>query len=188
MTRIILRALNGPILVCFIILGVALQSSLFSSWPLFYLQPDLVLLAVFWCAFRRSFGEGGIITLIVSNISEIHSAAPQGLYLISYMIVYLSMRAASRFFVVPTLFSYAMLTLLSSIIWKMVGLFVLYLLGASANQWRHTLTFLLIGSAVQAVVSLWVYRWLEKFDWYTFKNARAERAMEEELQLESEGF
>jgi cell shape-determining protein MreD len=188
MTRIILRALNGPILVIFIIVAVAVQSSLFSSWPLLYLQPDFVLLAVVWCAFRRNFGEGGVITLIIANISEIHSAAPQGLYLISYMVVYLMMRTASRFFVIPTLFSYAILTLLSSVIWKLVGLLVLYLLGASANQWRHTFTFLLIGSAIEAIISVWVYRWLEKFDWITFKHARAEHAVEEELQLDSEGF
>lgn len=188
MTRIILRALNAPILVFFVVFAVALQSSLFSSWPLFYLQPDFVLLAVIWCALRRNMVEGGIITLMIANISEIHSAAPQGVFLISYMTIYLAMRAASRFLVIPTLFSYAMLTLWSSMVWKLVGLLVLHLLGASGNQWRHTLTFLLIGAGIEAALSLWVYRWLEKFDWVTFKNARAEHAMEEELQLDSEGF
>lgn len=188
MTRIILRALNAPLLIFFVAIGVALQSSLFSSWPLMYFQPDVVLLIVVWCALRRKFEEGGIITLLIANLNEIHSAAPQGLHLISYMAVFLLVRGASRFLVIPSLFSYAMLTSFSSMAWKLVSLLVLYLLGTSANQWKHTVTYLFIGAAVEGVFSLWVYRWLERFDWVTFKNARAEHAMDEELQLDSEGF
>jgi cell shape-determining protein MreD len=188
MTRTLLRALNTPILIFLVIIGIAIQSSLFSSWPLNYFQPDFALLAVVWCALRRNFGEGGIITLIVANASEIHSAAPQGIHLMSYMAVFLLMRAASKFFVIPNLFSYAMFTLVSSMIWKIVGLFILHLLGASANQWRHTVTYLFLDASVGAAYSLWVFRWLEKFDWITFKNARAEHVVDEELQLENEGF
>mgnify|MGYP000443934747 CR=1 FL=1 len=188
MTRILLRALNGPILISFVIVAIALQSSLFSSWPLSYLQPDVVLLVTIWCALRRSFVEGGIITLLIADIGEIHSAAPQGLYLVSYMVIFLLMRAACRFLVIPSLFSYAILTLLSSVLWKLIGLLMLYLLGVSANQWKHTLTFLFVGAAVEGVISIWIYRWLDRFDWLTFKHARAEHSMDEELQLDSEGF
>jgi hypothetical protein len=81
-----------------------------------------------------------------------------------------------------------MVTLVSSIGWKLIELLVLYLLGVSANHWRHTLSFLFIGAAVEAIFAIWIYRWLEKFDWITFKNARAEHAIDEELQLDSEGF
>ena len=49
------------------------------------------------------------------------------------MVVYLFVRSASKFLVIPTLFSYAMMTLGSSMIWKLIGLLVLYLLGASSN-------------------------------------------------------
>jgi hypothetical protein len=188
MTRIILRALNGPILVLLVAIGIALQSSLFVSWPILYFQPDFVLLAVIWCALRRNFGEGGVITLIIANMSEIHSAAPQGLFMICYMAVYLCVRLSSKLLVIPNLLSYAMVTLVSSIGWKLIELLVLYLLGVSANHWRHTLSFLFIGAAVEAIFAIWIYRWLEKFDWITFKNARAEHAIDEELQLDSEGF
>lgn len=188
MTRILLRALNGPFLIILVTLGIALQTSLFTSWPLTYLQPDVVLLVVVWCALRRGLEEGGLVTLIIANISEVHSAAPQGLYLISYMVVYLTIRGASRFLVIPSLISYAMLVLMGSVLWRLSGLLVLHLLGASANQWRHTLTFLFLGAALEAVYSLWIFRWLERFDWVTFKNARAEHALDEELQLDSEGF
>jgi hypothetical protein len=188
MTRIILRALNAPILIIFILVGIAIQSSLFSSWPLLYFQPDVVLFAVVWCGLRRGFLEGGIITLIIANMAEIHSAAPQGLYLISYMSVYFLVRATSRFLVIPSLLSYSMLTSFCSMVWKLIGLLVLHLLGASGNQWKHTVTYLFLGAATEGVFSIWVYRWLEKFDWVTFKNARAEHAADEELQMDSEGY
>ena len=125
MIRLILRALNGPFLILFVAMGIAIQSSLFASWPLLYFQPDVVLLVVVWCALRRNFTEGGVITLIVAEMSEIHSATPQGLYLISFMTVFLLVRSASRFLVIPSLFSYAMLTLGSSVAWKLTGLLVL---------------------------------------------------------------
>jgi hypothetical protein len=188
MTRLILRALNTPLLILFAAIGVALQSSIFTSWPLLYFQPDCVLLIVVWCALRRGLGEGGVITLIVAEMSEIHSAAPQGIFLLSYMLVFLLVRASSRFLVILTLFSYAMVTVASSIFWKLSGLFILYLLGAGSNQWKHTLTFLCMGAAVEAGFSLWIYPWLVKFDWITFKNARAENVLDEDLQLDGEGF
>lgn len=188
MTRLLLRALNTPLIILFVMIGIALQSSLFSSWPLSLLQPDAVLLIVVWCALKRNFGEGGLITLVISEIAEIHSAAPQGLFLISYMVIFLGVRAASRFVVMPTLFSLAMITLISSTFWKLTCLVVLSLLGVGSNQLRHTFTYLFLGAAIEAVLSLWAFRWLEKFDWMTFKNQRAEHAIEEELQLDSEGL
>jgi hypothetical protein len=188
MTRIILKALNSPLLVFFVAMGIAIQTSLFSSWPLNYLQPDIVLLATIWCGLRRNFIEGGMITLIVSDMAEIHSAAPQGLYLITYMAIYLLVRFSAKFFVISSLFSYALITLVSSLVGKLIGLLILYLLGTSFSQWQRTLTFLFLGAGTEAIFSLWIYQWVEKFDWITFKNARAERAIEDELQLDSEGF
>src|SRR5262245_36686835 len=101
MTRILLRYLNFPALVLLVILGVAIQTSLFASYPFLYLQPDFVLLAVMWCALHRGFSEGGALTLIFAEIAEAHSAAPQGIFLASYMAIYLLVRFAARFVVIP---------------------------------------------------------------------------------------
>lgn len=188
MTRLILKMLNAPILILLVAICVALQTSLFSSWPLVYIQPDAVLLIVVWCGLRRGLEEGGLITLIISEMAEIHSATPQGLYLISYMLVYLLVRASSRMFVILNLFSYAMLTLAASILWKLTGLVVLYMLGVNASQWKHTVTFLFFGAAIEGAFSIWTYPWLEKFDRITFKHIRAEESMDDELQISSEGL
>ena len=188
MKRIILGALNAPLLILCVAVGLALQSSLFYSYPFLYLQPDVVLLAVIWCSLRRSFTEGGILTLIFGNLAEIHSGAPQGLFLISYMAVYLSMRALARFFVIADQYALVAWTLGMSVFWKLCNLFVLYLMNLASHQWRHTLVLLAPGAVMNGILAVWAYRWLTRLDWATFKSERARQSEGEDLQLEAEGF
>ncbi len=188
MTRALLKFINTPALILMTIIGLAIQSSLFAPWPLYLIQPDVVLLTVIWVGLRRHFTEGGVVTLLLANIAEIHSSTPQGIFLSSYMVIYFFIRLAAHFFVIPSFFSYAMFVFLSSLLWKFTHLLFLYLLGAGAHQWKHTLTFLLLDAALNAGYSLLVFQALEKFDWITFKNARAQYAVDEALVLESEGF
>lgn len=188
MTRLFLRMMNAPGLVILAAIGVALQTSLFASYPLMYLQPDVILLAVIWCALRRGFTEGGVLTLILANIGELHSAAPQGLFLISYMAIYLCVRASSRFLVIPDLQSLVALTLCASVLWKFVVMFILHLLGEGTNQWRHTVALLLPGAVMTGLAAIWAYRGLEWFDWKTYKSARARQMLEDELLLDGEGL
>ena len=176
MLSIILRALNAPGLLLITAIGVAIQTSLFAWWPLTYIQPDIVLLLVIWCALRRSFTEGGILTLLLSNIAEIHSGSSRGLLLIAYMIVYLGVRLSSRMFVIPDLAAYVIVTLFASIGWKLSVLSVLQLLGVGANQWRHTLLNLFPGAVVEGLLSFQIYQWFERFDLATFKRPPTEQA------------
>lgn len=185
MNRLLLRALNAPILILLVAIGIAVQTSIFAWYPLNYLQPDVVLLVVVWVGLRRSFTEGGVITLILANISEIHSAAPQGLFFIVNMVIYLLVRGANVLLVLPNLSSWVGLTLAASLLWKGLYLGVLYLMGEGAHQWRHTLVLLFPGAVTEGALAIWAYRWLEQFDWVTFKSPRAQRLLEDELQLES---
>lgn len=188
MNRILLSWLNAPLFVLLALIGVGLQTSLFSTYPLMYLQPDLVLLAVVWCGLKRGFIEGGILTLILSNIAEVHSSAPQGLLLMSYMGIYLLIRLTAKLFVIPNFNAMIMLTLAASVIWKLENLLALHFLALAGQQWRHTLVFLMPGAVIEGVVALWVFRALDRFDWITFKNPRAHQAVQDELSLEGEGL
>ena len=188
MIRLLLRWLNAPALVLLAAIGVAIQTSLFATYPLMYLQPDVVLILVIWCALHRSFTEGGILTLIFANIAEIHSSSPQGLFLVSYMAVYLIMRMSARMFVINGLVTTIILTLIGSILWKFSYIITLLLLGTGSNQWRHLLVLLFPGAAIEGAVGIWLYRWLEKFDWVTYKNERARQMLEDGLQLDGEGL
>jgi hypothetical protein len=177
MVGLLLRFLNAPGIILITILGVAIQTSLFVSWPLYFVQPDVTLLIVVWCALRRPFVEGGILTLIVANIAEIHSASTQGMMMVSYIVVYLAVRMASRVLVIPDLASYVLVTMFASILWKFSNLGILSGLGVAKNQWRHTLVFLFPGALVEGALGFWFYRWLERFDWYTHKKAPAEQSV-----------
>ncbi|NBU20142.1 hypothetical protein EBS43_01820 [bacterium] len=188
MTRAILRALNSPILILMMIIAVALQSSLFASGWMRNFQPDFVLILVVWFGLRRNFEEGGIMTLLLANLNEIHTAAPQGLFLIGYMLVYFGIRLISKLLVIPNLLSYSFLAGGSTIFFRICCMIVLYLLGASAFHWRYTLTSVFLSALAQTLFSIWIYRWLDRFDWITYKNNQAARIMDEELQLEGEGY
>lgn len=188
MSRIILRWLNFPALILLVACGVAVQTSIFSSYPLMYLQPDVVLLAVLWCALRRDFVEGGILTLILAEIAEIHSACPRGIFLAAYMAIYLAVRGASRLMVIPTLASMATLTIFASVGWKLGVFGILKALGSGTSQWRHTLSLLAPSAVIEGAAAVWVYRWLERFDWATYKSARAQQALDDELQMVGEGL
>lgn len=190
MTRILLRFFNFPGLILLTLLGMAVQTSLFSFWPLTYLQPDLFLLVVIWMALKRGMFEGGVLILIVSDFAELHSAAPQGLLMLSYITVFLGMRALARLIVIPDLSSLVMVTLFVSVFWKLECLLMLHLLGAGGNQWRHTLLYLFPGSVIEGLLSIWVYKFLDQFDRVTFKKVRQEHAndlSDDDIMLEGEG-
>jgi cell shape-determining protein MreD len=183
-------------LVIMTAMAVAIQTSLLSIWPISYVQPDLILLVVLWAALRRRFIEGGVLTLIFANISETHSGAPQGIHLMTYMCIYLIVRVAAKVLVISGLSSYALITGISSMVWKLAGLGIMYLLGKSGNQWRHTLMYLIPSALIEGTISLWIYRWLEKFDFATFKAIRSEQGLpssggissfEEDFAFEGEG-
>jgi len=184
MIRPILRALNGPILVLIVAMGMALQSSLFYPWPLPYLQPDLALIAILWCAFHRSFEEGGILTLCIANMAEIHSGAPQGLFFITYMSIYLLMRGASRLMVLLEIRSFAFTAMISSVLYKLIDCFVLSLLGSPRQEyWKSSIATTLLSAVVECICSIVLYKWLERFDWITYKSIQPEQALQEELQF-----
>lgn len=188
MTRFLLKSLNPVILVLFAILGVAIQSSLFTFSLLPYLQPDVLLLVVIWCALRRKFFEGGVLTLIVGQIAENHSASPSGTYMILYMTVYLGLRSAARLLVIPDLRSYVTVALVAGVLTKVGALAFVQLLGVPVVAWKHNLVMILPNTVATAIVGKWVFQGLDRFDWVTFKNARAEQILEEEMQLEASEF
>ncbi len=191
MNKIILRALNAPGTLVLAAIALALQSSLFNSSWLNYLQPDAALILVVWMALRRSFLEGGILTLLIADLTELHSAAPQGFFLILYMMVYLLVRGAARVLVIPGLSAIVYLTMILSVIQKLVGGGLLELLGTHGKQWHQTVLMILPFTAVQGIFGLWAFPWLDRFDLKTFKHPRVERSVElddDGLQFEGEAF
>lgn len=185
MKRMILRALNTPALVLIATIAIALQTSLFNTQWLHYLQPDIVLIFVVWCALQRSFLEGGILTLIFANLAELHSATPQGFMLLTYMVLFLMIRLAVRYIIIPTHFGLIVFTFIASIIWKLLSFEMLYLLDIPSIQWRYTLLLTVPEAFIVSFLSHWAFRWLERFDILTFKSKLAEKDDDEQLHDET---
>ncbi|MBL7714631.1 MAG: rod shape-determining protein MreD [Bdellovibrionales bacterium] len=181
MTRIVLRILNPWLFVLSVILVVALQTSLFQLPLMKTLQPDWVLLAVVWCGLERSFYEGGILTLIFAYLMEIHSAAPQGTFLLTYILVFFLIRIAAHALVLPNRSSLVLLCMGSVAAWKILNLALLGYLGLGTAPLHHFFINL-IPSALATGASAWfLLPWLEWFDRKTYKSHRAFHLLDDEI-------
>lgn len=188
MNKLILRFLNTPLVFLISLLGIGLQTSLFNSYPFLYLQPDIILLLVIWFSLKRNFTEGGALTLLVSYAVELHSSAPKGLMMVAYMTVFLSIRGMNHLFLFTRPATMVGLSLFVSVVFHFLILIILALMGNAANHWRHTVALVLPHAVIEGVASIWIFRWMERFDWLTYKDERARKAIEDELQLEEEGL
>jgi hypothetical protein len=183
--RLILRFLNFPILLLLTAIAIAIQTSLFAEWPLRFFQPNIVLLVVVWCALKRTFLEGGIFTLLIGDFAELHSAVPQGVFLLCYMALYLVLRAADKLLVLPTKPPMIKLSMACFAFWHISAMILMSSM-AHRPLWKSMIVHLVPGAVMAAVLGAWVFRALENFDLLTFKNVSAENP--DEFQIENLGL
>ncbi len=184
MRSLILRTLNAPLFILLVALGAAVQSSLFNSYPLWYFQPDLILIAVIWCALRRTFTQGGILTLIFAGIAETHSSAPAGFFLCIYMTIFLGIRVFSRFFVISQFASLLIVTIGSAIAWKLLVLAFLVAFDRASAQFFHFLITVLPFAAIEGLMGYWLFKALDHFDRTTTQSETSRQLIEDELLVE----
>lgn len=184
MRNILFRFLNPPLFVLLVAAGVAVQSTLFNSYPLWYFQPDLVLIAVIWCALRRTLTEGGILVLIFGSIVETHSSAPSGFFLCVYMAIFLGIRVFSRFFVISQFASLLFVTMVSAVFWKILILAVLTPFGRATAQLYHFFITVLPFAGMEGLMGYWIYKALDAFDRTTTKSESSRQLIEDELLVE----
>lgn len=189
MTRILLKLLSAPLMFLLACVLLAFQSSFFLDFPLNWIQPDFLLLLVIWFTLKRDFTEGGLMTLLVGHLAEMHSSSPSGTMLVAYMSIFLGVQFASRFVVIPDFQSWIRLTLISSAVWRLSSLAVLAYLDKAGIQWRHTLLHLLPGAAATGAMGIWLFPFLDKLDKLTHRNLRQEQQLSDDLRLqENEGI
>jgi cell shape-determining protein MreD len=184
-TRILLRAWNAPGLVLFAAIAVAVETSLFPGNSLRFFQPDLLIFLVIWCSLKRDFTEGGLLVLIFANIAELHSSAPQGLYLLVYMLLYLLIRFFNKVLIIWSLFPLTLGVTAGS---KLLIWIVLRSLDVGDGLWKHMALFLFPSLFVQGLLSHTLYRWLRIYDRATYKDLSAIQAAESGLQPDEEGL
>lgn len=182
MSRIIFRILNIPGLIVLLAIAVAIQTSLFNFWPVHYFQPDSILIFVIWCALKRKFIEGGAMSLVFANIGELHSSAPQGIMLLNYVLIFLTIRFLARWIVLPSLSAVTVLAAFASIAWKVLIALSLKLLAGMTISWHQPIAYVIPGALSEAGLAFFGFKLLEKWDWITFKTRRADHDDYEKLE------
>ena len=182
----VLKALNIPGLIVIALLLLTLQSTLFNHPTLKFFQPDAVLFMVLWVGIKRTFVEGGILTLIFGYYVEILSGAPQGLFLANYMMLFLGMRFMNQNFQILNRRTIVLLGMGASLVSRINILFILFLINKADNQWFHTIQLLAPTAIIHALIAVPIFRLFYRFDDWTLKNPESEHRFENEYHLDEE--
>jgi rod shape-determining protein MreD len=181
-----LKALNIPGLFLITLLLLTLQSTLFTHPALRFFQPDLVLFLVLWVGVKRSFVEGGWLTLGFGYLVELLSGAPQGLYLTVYTLIYFATRMLNQNFQILNRRTITLLGIGTSVLARLLVLLILFVLDKADNKWFHTLQLLAPTAIIHGVLVGWFFRMFYRFDDWTLKNPEAEHRYESEYYLDEE--
>jgi hypothetical protein len=181
-----LKLLNLPGMILFALISLSLQGTLFNNPSLAFFQPDIILFLVLWAAMKREFLEGGLLTLAFGHLVEIKSAAPAGLFLCTYMALFLTARFLYRNFQVLNKRSLVVVGIGAAVMTQLMILLVLFLLDKADNQWFHTLQLLAPTSIAHGLLIPFVFRFLHTFDYRTLKSPDAEYRYERDFHLDEE--
>jgi rod shape-determining protein MreD len=182
----VLKALNVPGLIVIALLLLTAQSTLFNNSTLAFFQPDAVLFLVLWVAIKRSFAEGGILTLLFGYCVEILSGSPSGLFLANYMIIYFCARILNQTFQIMNRRSMVLLGIGAALVSRLNILLILFILGKADNQWFHTIQLLAPTAIIHGALIIFFFRLLYRFDEWTLKNPDAEHRFENDYYLDEE--
>ncbi len=182
----LLKFSNFPGMLVIALLALTLQSTLFNHPSIAFFQPDFLIFFTLWVAIKRSFIEGGILTLCFGYLVELHSAAPQGFYLCTYMTIYLAARFLYQQFQISNGKVLALVGIVFAVFMRLLVLFILYLLNRSDNAWHHTLQLMAPTILSHSLLIFLTFKILQRFDNWTLKNPDAERHHERNFHLDGE--
>jgi hypothetical protein len=183
-----LKFFHWPIFFFLVIALFAAQTTFFLYPPMASIQPNLALLLVLWFALRRDFYTGGILTLLLAHFSEIQSGAPQGFFMISLMLVFISIQGAQRYFSFPDLKSFIFLTALATVFFQILLYGLLFLQDQQNLAWLAGIEHLLHGLISNSITGFFLYRFLSRFDYWTYKDPRKRSYGDEDATLVEEGL
>lgn len=174
MGPIVLRYLNPIFLVLLALLSLSIQTTLFSSYILRFLQPDIIVILVVWMSLRRKITEGGVLTLIFAYVAEINSGSTKGLLLISYLYVYLLIRLMNRYLLLGATHKLFSVTIFCSLAVMAAQWIVLKLLNINIFSWTNIARSFALSTLSTALFGLWVFPLLEKLDQLTYRYTPSE--------------
>jgi hypothetical protein len=143
---------------------------------------------VLWCALKREFIEGGILVLIFAYIAELHSSVPRGVFMTTYMSLFLLTRISAIYFNLPGIEKPFVVVLVSCFLFFSLDAILLHFLGVSIAYFEKTLLPFFLGSVLTSLISYRIFQWLDRLDWVTFKHPKARQLLENDLYLSGEGL
>jgi rod shape-determining protein MreD len=182
----LLKLSNFPGILVLALFALTIQSTLFNHPSIAFFQPDFLIFFTLWVAIRRSFIEGGILTILFGYLVELHSAAPQGFFICTYMAIYFVARFLYQQFQISNKKVLALVGIGFAVFMRILILFILYLLNRSENVWHHTLQLIAPTILSHVLLIFLTFRILQRFDNWTLKNPDAERHHERNFHLDEE--
>lgn len=153
-------------LLCFLFV-TAVQTTLSKTHLLGWLHLDFWVLAIVWFGLRRSFEEGGLLTLLVAHLTELQSSSPAGLFSQSLMLLFFSIRFANQIFIIQSLKDYCWSVFWGTWVWKFffwnLGLFFFGVSSSVIDLLLETI----FHSFLNTGVAFFIFQGLEKYDFIT---------------------
>jgi len=188
MRALLFRWLNIPLLILLSLGILILQTTLFRSESLHYLQPEFFLIFVIWMAIKRPFFEGGVLTLVFAHLAEISSGVTSGVLYLTFILLFLITRLLHRVLLLANKAHWVIYAWVSFVLSKAFLLFILNGFGLAERHLQHTLTTVFFGACVTGVTALALFPLLSKLDWVTYKDPRARDALFEDTIVEEDSF
>ncbi len=174
MYKNILRKINFGIYLVLTLFIVIVQSTIFSYFPLNYIQPDLFLILVIFLGLRRDSIEGASLVMIGSIIMEMHSSAAPNFLFSLYLYAFVIAQCLSKMVIISDLPS-AISVVAGLTILKKIGLLVLYgIYGLLSNSIKHFFIYLIPGIIIQVIITPACFAWFRQIDLKTYKDKHAE--------------
>lgn len=142
MRRELFHSINIGIIVLCGLLFCTIQTVLLRTDLLSLINLDLILLLTLYIGLKRPILEGTLLVLVISHFAEIHSGAPAGLLMSSYLFCYAATVLTREFFLMESGFSIILLGVSGGLLWKFVFLVLCYFMEILPNLWKPSLLYL----------------------------------------------
>ncbi len=174
MYRDILRKVNFAFYVLLVLFIVAIQSTVFSYFPLYFVQPDLVLILTVYLGFKRNLFEGALLVFLSALILETASGAGNNFFVTSYLYTFIIAKILSKTIVSPSFVSTVLIAAALSLFKRVAILVLLGMRGKVDNAWMNFFIYIIPHLVVQGLFTPVCFEFFRFLDTLTYKDEHAE--------------
>lgn len=174
MLRLTLPKINFLFYVAIYAFVLSIQTTIFGSFPLSFIQPDIVLLMAVYFGFRRGLYEGGLLVALFALGAEAHSSSGEYFFFTLYLYAFVIAKMLSRSVLVPDMAS-SMGIVATLALFKRLGVILLLgTYGQSSGVWWSFLTHVVPSVLAQTALTPLLFSWFTRLDMRTWKDQHAD--------------